>query len=35
MMMIDTPIKVSNTLNLINGLLRVLPPQKVIPEKDY
>jgi hypothetical protein len=31
MMDIDLPIKVSNSLNLINGILRTLPAQKYLP----
>jgi dynein heavy chain len=34
-MQIETPIKVTNTINLINGILRTLPAGKFLPEKDY
>lgn len=34
-MQIESNIKVSNTVNLLNGMLRSLPAGKYLPEKDY
>ena len=34
-MVIGSPVKVSNTVNLINGILRNMPAGKFLPDKDY